>query len=43
MRGREVPETWRGKLNITYRTGPGFNNDKWSVYLHQNAKTLMRM
>ncbi|KAJ1102638.1 hypothetical protein NDU88_000087 [Pleurodeles waltl] len=26
MGGEQVPPSWRGKLNITYRTGPGFTS-----------------
>jgi len=29
MAGPEVPEMWRGKLNITYRLGPGFTDNRW--------------
>ena len=29
MAGREVPALWKGGLNITYKTGPGFMNTDW--------------
>lgn len=37
MAGEEVPEKWRGRLNVTYRTGPGFvNSDR---YVKMNIST----
>ena len=29
MDGEEAPEDWQGAMDITYRIGPGFANDKW--------------
>jgi len=31
MGGAEVPEAWRGKMNVTYKFGDGFITDGWWV------------
>ena len=31
MTGPDVNPDWKGKLNITYRLGPGFLNPRWLV------------
>ncbi|XP_033739730.1 putative N-acetylated-alpha-linked acidic dipeptidase isoform X2 [Pecten maximus] len=36
MTGPEVPETWRGRLPITYRFGPGFTNSTLKARLTVN-------
>ena len=28
MKGDNVPDSWRGGLNITYKLGPGFTNGR---------------
>ena len=37
MGGKEVPEKWKGLLNITYRLGPGFD-EKNKVSFHLSLK-----
>ena len=34
--GPEAPEDWRGALDITYRLGPGYTNNKMIVTLEVN-------
>lgn len=34
--GEEAPEDWRGALNITYRLGPGFTENKITVSVEIN-------
>lgn len=36
--GSEGPESWQGGLNITYRTGPGFNGSNAKLRLEVNNK-----
>ncbi|KAK7493450.1 hypothetical protein BaRGS_00015350 [Batillaria attramentaria] len=42
LTGPEVPESWRGALNLTYRFGPGFNSSGWSVKMSINTVKSMR-
>lgn len=28
MGGEDAPDSWQGKLNITYKLGPGFSDGK---------------
>ncbi|CAK9301359.1 unnamed protein product [Gordionus sp. m RMFG-2023] len=41
MGGAPVPVSWKGALNLTYRTGPGFLDDKkyWKVKFEVNLKS----
>ncbi|XP_023932658.1 N-acetylated-alpha-linked acidic dipeptidase 2-like [Lingula anatina] len=34
MTGDVAPPEWQGKLSITYRLGPGFNNTSWKVQMN---------
>ena len=36
--GNEVPEKWKGALNITYRLGPGFNENGMKIKMVINNK-----
>ena len=36
LKGAEVPPDWKGKLNITYRFGPGFRNSNLKAKLTVN-------
>ncbi|XP_032222382.2 putative N-acetylated-alpha-linked acidic dipeptidase isoform X1 [Nematostella vectensis] len=36
MKGEEVPSSWKGALNITYRLGPGFESPNTTVRLTIN-------
>lgn len=38
MAGDEVPEDWRGDLNITYRYGPGFAGSHSNRYDSQRCR-----
>ena len=45
--GREVPDSWKGGLNITYRLGPGFQNANATLRLEVNnqlqSKTILNV
>ncbi|XP_072013141.1 putative N-acetylated-alpha-linked acidic dipeptidase [Amphiura filiformis] len=42
MTGPEVPNDWRGNLNITYRLGPGFTNTNRKVKLSVHSSREQR-
>ncbi|KAK7493453.1 hypothetical protein BaRGS_00015353 [Batillaria attramentaria] len=42
LTGPEVPESWRGALNLTYRFGPGFNSSGWSVKMSITTSNSLR-
>ncbi|XP_068216856.1 N-acetylated-alpha-linked acidic dipeptidase 2-like [Palaemon carinicauda] len=42
MGGPEVPQSWKGKLNITYRMGPKLAREGWTLKLEvNNVKKLL--
>lgn len=42
LRGNEVPEPWRGALNVTYKFGPGFTTPNTTVRLRVNNKLVLK-
>ncbi|CAH1799701.1 unnamed protein product [Owenia fusiformis] len=41
MAGEEVPEGWKGTLNITYRLGPGLSQVNWSTRMRISTRNKM--
>lgn len=39
MGGEEVPESWRGAINTTYRIGGPLQNSGWLVARHYSYET----
>ncbi|XP_028408285.1 N-acetylated-alpha-linked acidic dipeptidase 2-like isoform X2 [Dendronephthya gigantea] len=42
MKGPEVPDTWKGKLNVTYRFGPGFQESGNKVRLEVHSENVLK-
>lgn len=41
MGGEEVPSSWQGGLNVTYRFGPGLEQTGWTTNLEVNNANTM--
>ena len=39
--GDEVPESWKGALNVTYRFGSGFANSSWYKIIYLKIYQLL--
>ncbi|ESP03021.1 hypothetical protein LOTGIDRAFT_185795 [Lottia gigantea] len=42
MTGDEVPDKWRGGINITYRYGPGFIDNNWKIRMNISTTNVRK-